>query len=172
MMANHEDNSPRSPRTAIIGVGNHAGGDDAAGLLVLDALRRMERPPDVDLIDAGLAGLALVSYMEGYARVVLVDAVDMGLAPGEVRTFRPADVRSARDAPPLSLHACDLLEVIELSGRIDMCPDEVIVVGIQPKAVLPAPGICKEVQESVFAAAKQALAAAVSRGPGHACGLP
>ena len=150
----------QSPKVAIIGVGNSAAGDDAAGPLVMEALRALDVPAHVNTIDAGLAGPALISYMEGYTRVVLVDAVDMGLAPGQVRAFRPVDVRSARGGARLSLHACDLLEVVELSDRLGICPSEVIVVGVQPKSVLPTSGVSAEVRQSVPIAARQALAAA------------
>ncbi len=149
-----------SKAAAIIGVGNSAAGDDAAGLLVLDALHGMGVPDHVALVDAGLAGPGLVSYMMGYARVVLVDAVDMGLAPGEVRTFRPEDVRSTKPGTRLSLHSCDLLEVLALAHGLGLCPEVVVIVGIQPKAMSPGADATPEVQRAAPEAARQALAAA------------
>jgi len=119
-------------RTAIVGVGNRAAGDDSIGMRVLDALAERELPPDVVLVVAGLAGPGLVSQMSEYAKVVLVDAVDMGLAPGTVRTFAPDAVRSMKPEDRLSLHSCDLLHIIELASKLGVCPREVLIVGIQP----------------------------------------
>lgn len=146
--------------TAIIGVGNRAAGDDAIGSLVLDSLRTRSIPANTVLVDAGLAGPGLVSQMEGYARAVLVDAVDMGLPPGAVRTFTPTSVRSVKPRAEFSLHGCDLLEVLELARRLGVCPPEVVVVGIQPKQMAPQAEVSPELLDAVPEATEEAIAAA------------
>ena len=73
--------------TAIIGVGSPLAGDDAVGLAVVEALRaRSDIPPDVDIIDGGTDGLGLVPVLERYARVIVVDAVLMGVRTVPART--------------------------------------------------------------------------------------
>lgn len=150
-------------RIAIIGVGNRAAGDDAIGVLVIDSLRTRTLPANTVLVEAGLAGPGLVSQMEGYARVVLVDAVDMGLPPGTIRRFSPQSVRSVKAPPKFSLHGCDLLEVINLASRLGICPKEVVVVGIQPKRVTLGAEVSQEVQEALPKALEEALAMARSQ---------
>ena len=151
---------PPDASIAIVGVGNRAAGDDAAGLLVIDALRGRDMHPATVLIEAGLAGPGLVSQMEGYAKIVLVDAVDMGLEPGAVKCFTPQEVRSTKPRDRMSLHGCDLLEVIGLAQRLDVCPDDVVIVGIQPASGAYGGEVSAGVREAIGRAASAALAAA------------
>ena len=67
----------------VIGVGNPLVGDDGAGVRVVERLRGRV-PEGVELIDGGTEGLGLICWFEGVDRVVLVDAVRMGSAPGTV----------------------------------------------------------------------------------------
>ncbi|MBU0756089.1 MAG: hydrogenase maturation protease [Planctomycetes bacterium] len=59
----------------IICIGNRYQSTDRAGPLVLDKLRELEPPPQVELIEGGLAGIDLLRFFEGVRRVVLVDGV-------------------------------------------------------------------------------------------------
>ena len=150
-------------QTAIIGVGNRAAGDDSIGMRVLDALRQAELPPNVVLVEAGLAGPGLVSQMEEYAKVVLVDAVNMGLSPGTVRTFTPDAVKSVKPVDRLSLHSCDLLEIIELASRLGVGPEEVVIVGIQPEPMASGRDVSEEVLTAIPTAVEHVLNAACAR---------
>jgi len=62
----------------IICIGNRFVPQDAAGFRVYQRLERRPRPPDVELIDGGLAGLDLLRLLEGVERVVFVDRVALG----------------------------------------------------------------------------------------------
>ena len=149
--------SERDAQIAIIGVGNRAAGDDAIGMLVLDALRGEQLPPDVVLIEAGLAGPGLVSQMDGYAKVILIDAVDMGLPAGAVRAFNPSAVKSVKPEERLSLHGCDLLQVIDLATRLGLCPEDVLIVGVQPKHAMPGVKVDEAVAGAVPTAVEQVM---------------
>ena len=149
-------------QTAIIGVGNRAAGDDSIGMRVLDALRERALPPNVVLVEAGLTGPGLVSQMEEYAKVVLVDAVNMGLPPGTVRTFTPDAVKSVKPEDRLSLHGCDLLQVIELARRLGLCPGEVLIVGIQPKQMAFGDEASEEVMGAIPTAVEHTFTAVSS----------
>jgi hydrogenase maturation protease len=59
----------------IICVGNRYVSHDMAGLLVYERLLESTLPPDVQVIDGGLAGLNLLPLVEGAERVVFVDQV-------------------------------------------------------------------------------------------------
>jgi len=47
------EHDPAKPagRLAVIGIGNPLMGDDAAGIIVLQGLRKADLPPDTELID-------------------------------------------------------------------------------------------------------------------------
>ncbi len=59
----------------IICIGNRYDPEDAAGPEVYKRLLQYTLPPDVEVIDGGLAGLDLLRFIEGAERVVFVDRV-------------------------------------------------------------------------------------------------
>ena len=60
----------------IICIGNRYVPADAAGFRVHRRLTGLTLPPDVELIDGGLAGLNLLRLLEHVDRVVFVDSTD------------------------------------------------------------------------------------------------
>jgi len=75
--------------TLVLCIGNPLRGDDAAGPAVCAALAR---PCAVDCSDAPERYLGLAGD-PGVTRVLLVDAVDIGAAPGAVAFLLPNDLR-------------------------------------------------------------------------------
>jgi hydrogenase maturation protease len=85
--------------TLILGVGNPLRRDDGIGPEVIRLLteektkknRMYELPYDVDLLDGGTDGLGLIEYLKEYKKVIIIDAVEMKLAPGTVKVFTPEE---------------------------------------------------------------------------------
>lgn len=74
-------------RIAILGMGNELDGDDAAGIVVVRRLREvLAGRPDVLVIDGGNAPESYTGKIRQFGTdfVLLVDAADMGEAPGTV----------------------------------------------------------------------------------------
>jgi hydrogenase maturation protease len=135
----------------ILGIGNPLFGDDGVGISVIAQLWRVELPEAVEAIDAGTGGLDLLHLMADAEQVVLVDAVEMGLAPGAMRWVPVQQVK--RDGPPpqLSLHETrvgPLLQWLDALG----CKVKVQILGIQPASVRPATGLSPLVEAAVPAA--------------------
>jgi hydrogenase maturation protease len=80
----------------IICIGNRFVPQDAAGFRVYQRLQRRPRPPDVELIDGGLAGLDLLRLLEGVERVVFVDRVDLD-GPATVVVLEAEEVAALAD---------------------------------------------------------------------------
>ena len=78
-------------------------------------------------MDGGTGGLGLIPLMEGYDRIVIVDATSGLGRPGEVRVFRDLP---AGGIPTLSLHELGIPEALALARTLGIAP-EVIVVGIE-----------------------------------------
>jgi len=124
-----------------------AHGNDAAGPEVLALLA--EEHPEIDAVDGGTFGLGLVALMEGYDRVVIVDATTgMGEA-GEVRVFRDLPAGGIRT---LSLHEMGIPEALGIARTLGIAP-EVIIVGIEGGK---APGFSGELEPAVRAAIPRA----------------
>jgi hydrogenase maturation protease len=123
---------PEVADTIVIGVGNLLRSDDGVGERVATALSAQELPPNVEVEGGGTQGLGLVNLMAGRRRAIFVDAVDMGLAPGEFIRFTLDQVRLPDDPVPLSIHAAGLRDALMLARALGVLPREVVVFGVQP----------------------------------------
>ena len=121
----------------ILGLGNNLRGDDGAGPAIVAALSSMDLPPHVEITDGGTPGLETVLMLQGYERVIIVDAADMGLQPGQWRRFTPdtAELKSSENKLQGTLHAAGLAEALILAGALDVLPPTLIIYGIQPKSL-------------------------------------
>lgn len=136
-------------KAAIIGVGNPLMGDDGAGILVLKMLIGKALPRGIEIIDAGTGGMTLLHLLTKYDPVVIVDAVDMGLKPGELRTFSPSDVVSLKKERKVSLHETDVFEMIMLARQLGQCPAKITICAIQPRTIRTTSGLSREVRENM-----------------------
>ena len=153
--ANGESDSS-SFATLILGLGNPLRGDDGVGCRMVEELMHPELPPGVQVLDGGAGGLGLLDLMEGWERVVIVDAAEMGQKPGEFVRFTPADVRLASASDRFSLHHAGLSEVLALADALDRTLPEMVIFGVQPARVGWGEGLSPAVE-----AALPALIAAV-----------
>ena len=76
----------------IVCIGNRYAGTDDFGPRVFDALAAMQRPPEIEIVDGGLAGLDLLRFMDDGSAVVLVDAVEGFAAQGALTVLDGAEV--------------------------------------------------------------------------------
>jgi len=104
----------------VIGIGNWLLGDEGVGVHVARYLQeQVTLPPEVEVVDGGTGGFALLELMQSADRVVLVDATLDGQPLGTMQRILP---RYARDFPPsLGAHDIglkDLLDAFYLLGRV------------------------------------------------------
>lgn len=119
----------KTARALVLGLGNDLLGDDGVGLRVVRELAGRVGP-QVELLESGEAGLALLEIMLGYETVVIVDAIQTGTQPpGHVYVYGPGDFGHVV-AP--SAHYAGLPEVLELGRRlgVDM-PTHIHVVAVE-----------------------------------------
>jgi hydrogenase 3 maturation protease len=114
-------------RVAIVGVGDEANPADRLGMLTARALRRL-RPPRVRVFLAGTVPEAVTGAVRRSRpdRVVLLDAADMGVAPGTAVLLDPGHLHCAM----LSTHSLPLSVVMSFLERDLAVP--VALVGVQP----------------------------------------
>ena len=147
----------RKQKAAIIGVGNPLMGDDAAGTMVLKILSEKGLPRGIDIVDAGTGGMTLLHLLAKYDSIVIVDTVDMGLKPGELRTFSPEDVISIKGERKFSLHEADVFEMIMLARQLGHCPAKITICAIQPRTIRLTRGLSREVREAMPDLAERVL---------------
>ena len=144
--------------TLILSLGNPLRGDDGVGTAVLTMLAAYPIiPPGVVLQDGGTPGLETVLLLEGYERVIIIDAADMGLEPGSWRRFSSAKLAAQEANLTGTLHQAGLAEALELADALNMLPDEVVIFGIQPAEIGWEPGLSVGVETAVGEVCKAVL---------------
>lgn len=121
---------PDSP-LLVIGVGNEARGDDAAGILAARAVAR-SNPPGVVVIEHGGEGADLAEVLGRGPRVVLVDALRSGAEPGTIRRIDAvAEALPETSFASGSTHAFGVADGIELARALETLPHELVIYGIE-----------------------------------------
>ena len=113
----------------LLALGNDLLGDDGVGLLAARAVRE-EFSGQVDVVESGEAGLALVEMLEGYEKAILLDAIVTGkYPPGEVIEFKPEDFSKVIAPSP---HYAGLPEVLEMARRLQIdFPSELKILALE-----------------------------------------
>ena len=77
-------------RTLVAGIGNIFLGDDGFGVEVVRRLAARPAREDTHVVDFGIRGLDLTyALLDGYDRVILVDAAPRGRSPGTLYVLEP-----------------------------------------------------------------------------------
>ncbi len=124
-----------TPRPVLIlGIGNLLMGDEGIGVHAIRRLEHESFPPHVRLLDGGTGGFHLLTYLQEYPAVVMIDATMDGRPAGTVRLIHP---RFANDFPrALSAHDIGLRDLIESAVLVGTLPDihlvTISVASVQP----------------------------------------
>ncbi|AOW14739.1 hydrogenase expression/formation protein [Hydrogenophaga crassostreae] len=124
-----------SPATIVVlGIGNLLWADEGFGVRCIEALQqRYEFAPHVELIDGGTQGLYLIQFVQAADALLIFDAIDYGLVPGELKLVRDDDVPRFMGAKKMSLHQTGFQEVLSLAQLTGKFPKQVLLIGCQPQ---------------------------------------
>lgn len=125
--------SETSSVTLVLGLGNLVHSDDGLGVHAVLRLREDPRvPSDVVLMDGGTQGLALLPHISAYQRLLVIDAIDVGEAPGTIIRLEGDALRHLPGKASVhQLGFADLLVALELLGE---SPEEIVLLGVQPQS--------------------------------------
>ncbi len=125
-------------RSLIVGFGNPLRGDDGVGLAVLRLLESAVLPDGVRCADVGIGGVALVHELQaGWDRLVIIDAVQRGGAPGTIYVLSPrlpdldAMAPQERNDLLVDAHMAEPYSALVLAGALGVLPPEIHVVGVE-----------------------------------------
>jgi len=136
--------------TIVLGIGNRLGGDDTAGNCVVDMLNQEQYrgkslfPAEIMAIDVGTAPESYTSVIRRHQPdlLILVDAADMDLPPGAVRTITPEKISILY----FSTHHIPLPTFVSYVG--EFC-GKVLLIGVQPEQTETGRDISEAVHKSV-----------------------
>lgn len=129
-------------RRLVIGLGNPARGDDAAGL---EVAKRLEHTP---ALARQTASVDLIEDWEAADEVIVVDAMRSGAPPGAVRRFdairTPIETMNST-----STHGFGISEIVELARTLDRLPSKLTVYGIELRSAAMGTEMSPEVADAV-----------------------
>jgi len=117
--------------TVVVGLGNLVHADDGVGVHAIQLLMGDDRvPSNVVLMDGGTQGLSLLPYLSGSERLLVIDAIDVGAAPGTLLRLEGKACESLPGKPSVhQLGFADMMIALRLLGG---APEQVVVLGVQP----------------------------------------
>ena len=121
-------------RTLVAGFGNVLRGDDGFGV---EVIRRLETDgllgAGVELLEVGTGGLRLAQeLLGGYDRLIVVDAMTRGGAPGTVYALEVESVAPTRE---IDLHLAIPSRALSVAQALGVLPPQVFLVGCEPAEV-------------------------------------
>ncbi len=119
-------------RALVVCIGNDLVADDGVGKAVHAGLEKSRLPTGTRLEYLGLGGIELLEELAGEERLVVVDAVQFGSAPGTVHILDWAGLPSMVPRP-VSGHGIGIREAIEVGRRLypEKSPQYIHMVGIE-----------------------------------------
>lgn len=135
MSASRAGNYGPRAGTLVLGLGNPLRQDDGVGPRVVEELARQGLPDGVTALDGGTAALDLLWMLQGWDRVVVVDAAAMGREPGRFVRFTPDDARLREAQGGFSPHSAGLAEALNLARVLEQPLPYVVVFGVQPERI-------------------------------------
>lgn len=155
-------------RILVAGIGNVFLSDDAFGVEVSHVLARRALPDGVRVKDYGIRGIHLAyDLLEGYAALVLVDAVPLGEAPGTLAVIEPepacgratlsSSISDEGAVAAVDAHTMSPDIVLATLGRLGGSVDRIVIVGCQPGDLDEGVGLSPAVQAAVTAAVELCL---------------
>ena len=139
----------RAEVTLVAGLGNVLRGDDGVGIHVVRRLRARPLGERVALEELGTVGPGLLELVLGYRRLIVIDAIQSGAAPGTIHELRPEALLGHADASTHSGLASALALAAELG--VELPPLAIVAVEVAELACY-AEGLTPEVEGAVEAA--------------------
>ncbi|MEM2924832.1 MAG: hydrogenase maturation protease [Methanocellales archaeon] len=117
----------------VLGCGNILSSDEGVGIHIIRRLRDLKLPRNVEIVDAGEGGIAILDLIKDAKKVIIADAITtVDGEVGEVYRFDDRDLLN-RDTSTISFHNLNLGDIIKVGEIIqpEAMPEEIVVFGIE-----------------------------------------
>jgi len=121
----------------VLGIGNTLLADEGVGII---AMRELERQfgarKDMEFLDGGTLSFTLAVPISECAALLVIDAAELGAAPGTVRSFEGEKMDRFLGANrKSSVHEVGLLDLMSISRLTGHWPERRALIGVQPALV-------------------------------------
>lgn len=136
----------KMPTILVLGIGNLVMGDDGIGVRVVQKLQNgYHLHPDVAVMDGGTLGLDILPRLEGIERLIVVDALETGEAPGTLVRLAGSQIPLALETK-VSAHQMGLRDLLAVARLMGHAPGEMVLLGVQPGSSGMGYGLTPEVE--------------------------
>lgn len=119
----------------VLGVGNILLTDEGLGVHVVEDLKaNYNFTPQISLIDGGTMGMELLTYMRGMKKILLVDAVNGGEAPGTIYEFPHRELEQYF-TDHISVHEVGMQDILRIRAIQENPLEDAIVIGVEPESL-------------------------------------
>jgi hydrogenase maturation protease len=116
----------------IAGIGNIFLGDDGFGVEMASAMKKVDLPPGVRVVDYGIRGLDLAYVLlDPWKAVIFVDAIARGGEPGTLYRLSPCNKDCGEVA--LDPHSMDPVQVINTARAMGKLTTDIYIIGCEPQ---------------------------------------
>jgi hydrogenase maturation protease len=150
-------NTVRRCPTLVLGIGNILLCDEGVGVRVIEQMREMHLPDDVELVDGGTGGADLLDVLAERQKVIVIDSVQSDCEAGTVLRFTAEDLVRLNQAS-MSLHEIGLAESLIMTKQLGCAPEDVVIFGIRPKSTKCGLELSEEIAASIPKAIELVLA--------------
>lgn len=121
-------------RIVVLGMGNAYCQDDGIGpLVVAELARRYASHRAAEWVDAGTVGLSLLCYVRGRAGLIVVDAANLSVEPGQLCVLEGEALdRYVASPRRRSVHEIGLSDLLGAAALSQALPEHRALVAIQP----------------------------------------
>ena len=122
---------------SIIGIGNVFNKDNCIGQNLVDRLKKMNLPVNLDMDNRELLGKEILPYIERNNKIIIINGIEMGSTPGKVKKFSYDSFTNEQQVSiehksklDISINQIGYPEVVNWINAVGM-ETEVVVIGIQ-----------------------------------------
>jgi len=121
----------------VLGIGNTLLADEGVGVAAMHELEaRFGTRKDMEFLDGGTLSFTLAVPISECTALLVIDAAELGAAPGTVRSFEGAEMdRFLGENRKSSVHEVGLLDLMSVSRLTGHWPERRALIGIQPALV-------------------------------------
>ena len=119
--------------TKVVFIGNLLGGDDGIGPFLYNELKDETRLKDFELLELGVIGFDLISYIEENDKLIIVDAVHSETDIGEVVLIHEQDL--SKELSLVSQHDFGIEQTAAILRAYSEDLKKIAVVGIKVKQI-------------------------------------
>ena len=139
----------------VLGLGNTLLGDDGLGPALIEHFLQKNQiwNDEIEFLDGGTQGLALLGHLSGREAIIILDALAMGAPAGTTRILNVSEVFQMGVNRANSSHEGNAGELLAMAKVLDELPDRVFIVGVEPQSVETGYGLSESVRSALPIAA-------------------